>query len=76
MQFVVSVYALSRKSELLDFGLCPLYGIIKTREHDVLETVCFSPHVKGETHSLLDPLERTNRNHVITCQYNYSYVNT
>jgi hypothetical protein len=39
------------------FGLCPLPGILKTREHNVLETGCFRSQLRGETPTLLGPLE-------------------
>jgi hypothetical protein len=29
------------------FGLCPLYGILKTREHNISKTECFHPQVRG-----------------------------
>jgi hypothetical protein len=29
------------------FGLCPSSGVIKTRKHDVSETGCFRPQVRG-----------------------------
>jgi hypothetical protein len=44
------------------FGLCPSSGILKTREYNISETGCFLPQVKGETPTLLCPLERANLN--------------
>jgi hypothetical protein len=45
------------------FGFCPSSGILKTREHNVSETGSVSVLRKGETPTLLGPLERANLNH-------------
>jgi hypothetical protein len=45
------------------FGLFSSFGILENRKHDVSETVCFRPQVKGEkTPTQLGPLKRANLN--------------
>jgi hypothetical protein len=48
------------------FGLCPSSGILKSKERNVSETGCFSPLVRGETPTVLGPLERSNLSHWTT----------
>jgi hypothetical protein len=43
-------------------ALCPSSGILKIREQNVSETGCFHFQVRGETLTLLGPLERANLN--------------
>jgi hypothetical protein len=51
-------------SDYCVLGLCPLSGILKTREHNILKTGSVSVlRWGGETPTLLDPLERPNLNH-------------
>jgi hypothetical protein len=47
------------------FGLFLSSGILETRKHDVSETGCFRPQIKGgnKTPTQLGPLERVNLNH-------------
>jgi hypothetical protein len=45
------------------FGLCLSSGIIKARKQRFGNWICFRPQVRGETLSLLGPLERANLNH-------------
>jgi hypothetical protein len=50
-------------SELLGFGLCPLPGILKSREQRFGNRTCFRPQVRGETTTLLGPLQIASSNH-------------
>jgi hypothetical protein len=55
-------------SELMGFwtlSIVQYSKILKTREHNVSETGCFRPQVRGEglVPSQLGPLERANLNH-------------
>jgi hypothetical protein len=48
------------------FGLCPSPGILGTNKHNVSEIgICFRPQVRGESPTLLGPLERTNLSHKV-----------
>jgi hypothetical protein len=47
-------------------GLCPSSGILETRKQRFGNWICFRPEVKGETPTLLGPLERANLSHWIT----------
>jgi hypothetical protein len=46
------------------YRLCLLFGILNTRKHNVSETGCFCPQVRGgATPTLLGLLERADLNH-------------
>jgi hypothetical protein len=54
------------------FGFCPSSDILKTREHEFPEAGRFRPQVRGETPTVLGPLERANLNHWTATQISFS----